>query len=221
MFQWWHGSRRECVFLLPPPSFLFLIKSHSPQHVCHFHGCDVCWWEQRGRSSSTSTVKPPVSCAVPGHGTPAHRYCGSAHKDLQHCCGYTGQWLCLCVTPETHTTHTNHPTTVTWVKHLSCCPGFMSQQWESFHEAVHLPAAWVEKAHNNSASEAHLFKQSIFYEDSPLKNRCPLAWGKAINAQNYVLNQELICMTGQGSKERKKKELQFINIFPQLPGSLC
>lgn len=68
----------------------------------------------------------------------------------------------------------------------------MSQQWGPFHEAVDSPAAWVEKARNNSASEAHLFKQSIIYEDFPLKNRCPLAWGKVINALNYVLNQELI-----------------------------
>lgn len=86
----------------------------------------------------------------------------------------------------------NHPTTVTWVKHLSCCPGFTSQQWGPFRETVHLPAAWVEKASNNSASEALLFKQSFIYEDFPLKNRCPLAWGKAINVLNYILNQELI-----------------------------
>lgn len=36
----------------------------------------------------------------------------------------------------------------------------------------------VEKPCSNSASEEHLFKQSIIYENFPLKNRCPLAEGK-------------------------------------------
>lgn len=69
-------------------SSLFLIPYQiSFPHICHLHGCDACWWERRGRSSScsTCTVKPPVSSAVTGHGSPAHRYCGSghwaAHKD--------------------------------------------------------------------------------------------------------------------------------------------
>lgn len=43
---------------------------------------------------------------------------------------------------------------------------------------------------------------------------------KSNNAQNYVLDLELIWMTGQGGKKGMKQMLQFIKetVFFQLPG---